>query len=82
MHHTLFQTVRNAFYNANLANGLTQKALAEQIGVSKQMVSKWLKEEKSFATISLHNLQKICHVLDLELETKQRLNVKLMLADL
>lgn len=73
MQNTLFHTVRNAFYNANLTNGLTKIALAKNIGASEQMVGKWLKNEKSFSTISLDNLRKLCEILELELEIKKKL---------
>jgi len=72
---SLFQTVRSAFFDANLKKALTQKELAEKIGATPQSVNRWLANEKAFNKINLQNLQKVCEVLNLELCLKNTFNL-------
>ena len=58
-------TLGENIQTARKAKGLSQEALAEQVGVSRQALGKW---EKDTALPSLDNLQALAAVLDVSVD--------------
>jgi ribosome-binding protein aMBF1 (putative translation factor) len=63
-----------ALIKARIANKLSQKALAEQLGLKEQQIQRY--ESTDYATASLARLVEISEVLGLKLELKGGLEVK------
>jgi ribosome-binding protein aMBF1 (putative translation factor) len=69
-----FDDVPKALIQARIAQGLTQKELADKLGVREQQVQH--DEEILYSSASLSRLKRVAEVLGLEVEGKARLLVK------
>lgn len=63
-----------ALIQARLAAGLTQKALAEQLGMKEQQIQRY--EATDYATASLGRIVSVSHVLGLELKSGLTVRVR------
>lgn len=72
--------IANRLVHMRKAKGLSQEALAEQLGISRQAVSKWERAESSPDTSNLITLAKLYDVsLDELLNTiRAKLNLKVV----
>jgi ribosome-binding protein aMBF1 (putative translation factor) len=71
---TSFDDVPKVLVQARIARGLTQKELAEKLGVREQQVQH--DEEILYSSASISRLKRVAEVLGLEVEGKARLLVE------